>query len=66
MAHFVKLGLEVVDLAQDISKAGDLTVSGGNRGLGTRALVEGRTLGLRGELGRYEQAIAEREATKGI
>ena len=36
MAHFVKLGLEVVDLAQDVSKAGDFSVGGGNGGLGAR------------------------------
>ena len=65
MTHFVKLGLEVVYLAQDISKAGDLSVGGGNGGLGARGLVERGALGLRCELERDEQAIAEHEGTKG-
>ena len=51
MAHFVEFGLEVVNLAQDVSKAGDFSVGGGNRRLGARGLVKGGTLGLRCKLG---------------
>lgn len=64
MAYFVKLGLEVINLAQDVSEAGDFSVGGGDGGVSARGLVESGALGLRCELGRYEQAIAEPEAAK--
>lgn len=65
MAHFIKLSLEVVNLPQDVSKAGDFSVGGGNGGLGAGRLVERGALSLRCELGQYEQAIGEHETTKG-
>lgn len=64
MAYFVKLGLEVINLAQDVSEAGDFSVGGDDGGVSARGLVESGPLGLRCELGRYEQAIAEHEAAK--
>lgn len=64
MAHLVKLRLEVVNLAQNVAKAADFNVGGGYGGLSARGLVDGGALGLRCELGRYEQAIAEHEAAK--
>ena len=54
MAYFVKLGLQVINLAQDVSEAGDFSVGGGNGGLSARRLVNGRALGLRCKLGWYE------------
>lgn len=50
MAHFVKFSLEVVNLAQDVSEAGDFSIGGSNRGLGAGRLVEGGALGLRCEV----------------
>ncbi|CAD6594520.1 MAG: hypothetical protein ASARMPREDX12_009195 [Alectoria sarmentosa] len=64
MAYFVKLGLEVINLAQDVSEAGDFSVGRGDGGVSARGLVESGALGLRCELERYEQAIAEHEAAK--
>lgn len=66
MAHFVKLGLEVIDLAQDVSKTGDFSVGGGNGGLSAGGLMESGALGLRGELRRYEHAVAGHEAAKRV
>lgn len=50
VAHFVKLGLEIINLAQNVSKAGNFSVGGGNGGLSARGLVESGALGLRGEM----------------
>ena len=36
MANFVEFRLEVINLAQDVAEAGDLSVGGSNGGLGTR------------------------------
>ena len=36
MAYFVEFRLEVIDLAQDVAKAGDFGVGGSNRGLSAR------------------------------
>ena len=63
MAHFVKLGLEIINLAQNVSKAGNFSVGGGNGGLSARGLVESGALGLRGELGRYDDD--EHQVAKG-
>lgn len=50
MPHLVELDLELVDLAQDLAKAGDFGVGDGDGGGGAGGLVRGGALGLGCEL----------------
>jgi hypothetical protein len=52
MAHLIELDLQLIDLAQDVSKTGDFGVGGGDsaRG-GAGGLSRGRDLRLGCELG---------------
>lgn len=50
MADLVELDFKLVDLADDLSEAGDFTVGVGNRGGGAGGLVGGGSLGLGCEL----------------
>ncbi len=50
MPHFIEFDLELVDLADDFSEAGDFSVGVGDGGGGAGGLMRGGALGLGCEL----------------